>query len=58
MVLEYDLAADYYAILGVGDDATSADIRKAHRARIRDLHPTAAAIQRGRPRSTLRVACS
>ena len=39
MVLEYDPAADYYAILGVGHDATSADIRKAHRARIRDLHP-------------------
>lgn len=39
MAIEYDPTADYYAILGVGDDATSADIKKAHRARIRDLHP-------------------
>jgi curved DNA-binding protein CbpA len=39
MVIEYDPTADYYAILGVDDDATAADIKKAHRARIRDLHP-------------------
>jgi curved DNA-binding protein CbpA len=39
MVIEYDPTADYYAILGVEDDATTADIKKAHRARIHDLHP-------------------
>ena len=39
MVIEYDPTADYYAILGVDDDATAGDIKKAHRARIRDLHP-------------------
>jgi curved DNA-binding protein CbpA len=39
MVIDYDPTADYYAILGVDDYATAADIKKAHRARIRDLHP-------------------
>jgi curved DNA-binding protein CbpA len=39
MAVEYDPKADYYAVLGIDVNATAADIKKAHRARIRDLHP-------------------
>ena len=39
MPAEYDPKVDYYAILCVETTATAADIRKAHRARINELHP-------------------
>src|SRR4051812_975109 len=39
MGTEFDPEVDYYAILGVDDDATTADIKKAHRARIAEIHP-------------------
>jgi curved DNA-binding protein CbpA len=39
MAIEYDPTADYYVTLGVDDSATQDDIKKAHRERIRDLHP-------------------
>ena len=39
MAIEYDPTADYYVMLGIEDSATEGDIKNAHRARIRDLHP-------------------
>jgi curved DNA-binding protein CbpA len=39
MAVEYEPKADYYAVLGINVNATAADIKKAHRVRIRDLHP-------------------
>jgi curved DNA-binding protein CbpA len=39
METEFDPKVDYYAILGVDDNATTADIKKAHRARIAQIHP-------------------
>jgi curved DNA-binding protein CbpA len=39
MAIEYDPKADYYEVLSIDVNATTEDIKKAHRARIRDLHP-------------------
>src|SRR5262245_29457798 len=39
MAIQYDPRADYYVMLRIEDSATDDDIKKAHRARIRDLHP-------------------
>jgi hypothetical protein len=39
MAIEYDPTADCYVTLGIDDSATQDDIKKAHRERIRDLHP-------------------
>lgn len=39
MAIEYDPKADYYEVLGLDVNATTEDIKKAHRARIRHLHP-------------------
>jgi len=39
MAIEYDPTADYYVMLGIADNATADDIKKAHRERVRDLHP-------------------
>src|SRR5262245_590951 len=39
MPTEYDPRADYYAILGIDVSATAAEIKKAHRARIAEIHP-------------------
>jgi curved DNA-binding protein CbpA len=39
MAVEYDPRADCYVTLGIEDSATDEDIKKAHRARIRALHP-------------------
>lgn len=39
MAIEYDPTADYYVMLGIEDSSTEGDIKSAHRARIRDLHP-------------------
>lgn len=39
MTIEYDPKADYYQVLGIDVDATAADIKRAHRARIRKQHP-------------------
>jgi curved DNA-binding protein CbpA len=39
MAIAYDPEADHYVALGIQSTATAEDIKKAHRARIRDLHP-------------------
>lgn len=39
MAIEYDYRADHYITLGVASAATLEDIKKAHRALIRELHP-------------------
>jgi len=39
MGTEFDPKVDYYAVLGVDDNATTADIKKAHRTRIAEIHP-------------------
>jgi curved DNA-binding protein CbpA len=39
MPAPYDPRVDYYAILSVEATATTADIKKAHRTRISELHP-------------------
>src|SRR5437868_13959055 len=39
MAIAYDPEADHYVALGIQGTATAEDIKKAHRARIRDLHP-------------------
>jgi len=39
MDVEYDPKADFYEVLGVAADASAAEIKKAYRRRIRDLHP-------------------
>lgn len=39
MAIEYDQTADHYIALGVASTATHDDIKKAHRALIRELHP-------------------
>lgn len=39
MAIEYDPNADCYEVLGVDVSATTEAIKKAHRAKIRDLHP-------------------
>jgi hypothetical protein len=39
MAIEYDPKTDYYAILSIASDAASEDIKKAHRARICEIHP-------------------
>jgi curved DNA-binding protein CbpA len=39
MAIEYDHRVDHYIALGIASTATHDDIRKAHRALIRELHP-------------------
>jgi hypothetical protein len=39
MATAYDPRADYYAILSIGGSATAEDIKRAHRARIAEIHP-------------------
>jgi len=51
MAIEYDPMTDHYVALGVGSMASHDEIKKAHRALIRELHPVvatlAAALVRG-----------
>src|SRR5207248_1047589 len=39
MAIEYDPMTDHYVALGVGSMASHDEIKKAHRALIRELHP-------------------
>ena len=39
MAIEFAPGADHYVMLGIEDSATAEDIKRAFRARMRDLHP-------------------